>query len=72
MADGILKKLQTKGSLLTPWNGQTPKNIAEDPQSKLHFSYSLDGTPKINNKPLPSKLDLNGKTPSKYLYNLPN
>ena len=54
MADGILKKLQTKGSLLTPWNGQTPKNIAEDPQSKLHFSYSLDGTPKINNKPLPS------------------
>jgi len=32
-------------------------------QSKLHNEYSLNGNPKLRNKPSPSKLDLNGATP---------
>jgi hypothetical protein len=32
-------------------------------QSKLHDEYSLNGNPKLKNKPSPSILDLNGATP---------
>ncbi len=32
-------------------------------ESKLHDQYSLNGNPKLKNKPSPSILDLNGATP---------
>lgn len=62
----ILKKLQTTGSPLSNGNGSTPKPVTE-PNSKLHYSYSINGTPNYPGKPSPSKLDLDGKTPKKYL-----
>lgn len=66
----ILKKLTEKGTLLSVNNGSTPKTIA-DYNSKLHNSYSIDGNPVMKGKPKPSILDLNGKTPTKYMNNLP-
>ncbi len=34
--------------------------------SKLHFTYSINGIPTISNKPTPSIFDLDGDTPIKY------
>jgi hypothetical protein len=58
-------------------NGGTPRpTSAEQQVSKLHNQYSINGNPNINNKPLPSGLDLGGVTPVvpgklPYLDNLP-
>lgn len=44
------------------------------PGSKVHYTYSLNGDPALSKLPFffqrnikPSKLDLDGKTPKKYL-----
>jgi hypothetical protein len=88
---GLLDKLTTQGSNLTPYDGATPKiNPLATKQSQLHANgnqpgYSLDGSAAAivtadytsyndgynNALPRPSQLDLNGKTPSKYLDNPP-
>ena len=88
---GLLDKLTTQGSNLTPYDGSTPKiNPLATKQSKLHADgnqpgYSLNGSAASivtaeytayndgynNALPQPSQLDLNGKTPSKYLDNPP-
>ena len=88
---GLLDKLTTQGSNLTPYDGSTPKvNPLATKQSKLHADgnqpgYSLNGSAASivtanytayndgynNALPRPSQLDLNGKTPSKYLDNPP-
>lgn len=88
---GLLNKLINQGSVLTVYDGKTPKiNPLATKQSQLHANgnqpgYSLDGSNAIivstdytayndgynNALPQPSQLDLNGKTPSKYLDNPP-
>lgn len=88
---GLLDKLNNQGSVLTIYDGKTPKiNPLATKQSQLHANgnqpgYSLDGSNAIivstdytayndgynNALPQPSQLDLNGKTPSKYLDNPP-
>lgn len=66
---GLLDKLQTQGgSSLSNLNGTTP-SIPDFQQSKLHDTYSLNGTPGLNGKPAPSTLDI--VNPTKYLDNLP-
>ena len=42
-----------------------------NPQSRLHYEYSINGIPLMAKKPSPSQLDLDGLTPSKYTDNLP-
>ena len=39
--------------------------------SALHNTYSLNGDPEIPGKPIPSTLDLNGRTPIRYQDNAP-
>jgi hypothetical protein len=51
--------------------GETQNNLDQLIDSKLHDEYSINGNPNIDNKPAPSLLDLNGKTPEKYLDNKP-
>jgi len=41
-------------------------------QSNQHNTYSINGEPTIGGLPVPSRLDLNGSTPSKYLDNKPS
>lgn len=66
---GLLDKLQTQGgSNLSNLNGATP-STPEFAQSKLHDTYSVDGTPRLSGKPSPSNLD--SADPVKYLDNLP-
>lgn len=53
--------------------GKTPNTLSQSlPNSALHNTYSLNGTPNLGNEPRPSRLDLNGRTPSQYLNNLPS
>jgi len=66
----ILNKLQRDGSILSKGNGATP-TTPDFTTSKLHNTYSLDGVPNQLDKPSPSTLDLDGKTPAKYIDNLP-
>jgi hypothetical protein len=66
----ILNKLTQQGTSLSVGNGATP-STPNFSTSKLHNTYSLDGTPNQSNKPTPSTLDLNGRTPAKYSDNLP-
>lgn len=69
---GLLDKLTTQGSNLSEFDGQTPPTVNGDmAQSKLHYTYSINGTPNLSGFPTPSQLDLNGVTPPKYLDNLP-
>lgn len=69
---GLLKKLTQQGSNLSEFDGATPPNTpGANPQSKLHYQYSINGNPNLLSKPSPSQLDLNGLTPSKYTDNLP-
>ena len=69
---GILKLLQTAGSIFSINNGNTPPKMSgSEKTSKLHYQYSINGNPNIPNKPTPSNLDLNGQTPPKYTSNLP-
>jgi hypothetical protein len=65
---GLLDKLQTGQSNLTATNGASP-DTPEFALSKLHDTYSADGTPNVPNKPAPSNL-VSGN-PVKYLDNLP-
>ena len=66
---GLLDKLQTQGgSNLSNLNGRTP-STPEFAQSKLHDTYSVDGTPRLSGKPASSNLD--SADPVKYLDNLP-
>ena len=51
--------------------GETQNNLDKLNNSQLHDEYSINGNPNIDNKPSPSLLDLDGKTPSKYVDNLP-
>jgi hypothetical protein len=51
--------------------GETQNNLGKLTDSKLHDEYSINGNPNIDNKPTPSLLDLDGKTPEKYLDNKP-
>lgn len=58
-----------KKSLLG-WGGQTPPSSqSNNPNSTLHNTSSINGTPFIGKKP--SRLDLDGVTPPKYLDNPP-
>lgn len=66
----ILNKLTQQGSTLSGLNGSTP-SIPVFADSKLHNQYSINGNPKVNLKPSPSLLDLDGQTPNRYLDNLP-
>lgn len=66
----ILNKLTQKGTPLSVGNGATP-STPDFAESKLHDTYSINGSPSLNGKPQSSNLDLNGQTPSKYLDNLP-
>jgi len=69
---GLLNKLETDGSQLSQFDGQTPPPSNIDvATSTLHYQYSINGTPNMTGFPTPSQLDLNGVTPPKYLDNLP-
>ncbi len=69
----LLEKLQTEGSTLSNFTGNTPEPTSPSgtPDSKLHDTYSINGTPGLPGFPTPSELDLDGQTPEKYLNNLP-
>ena len=51
--------------------GETQNNLDKLIDSKLHDEYSINGNPNIDNRPAPSLLDLDGKTPEKYVDNKP-
>ncbi len=58
----ILDKYNKNQSTLSgPQNPTIPVGATD--QSKLHDQYSINGNPNINNRPKPSKLDLNGIPP---------
>lgn len=62
---GLKDMLTTQGSPLSRANGgNIPTPIGATDQSKLQYTYSINGTPHIANKPQPSQLDLNGQTPA--------
>lgn len=68
---GLQDKLKKDGSNLTPWDGSTPGNMpGVDPNSPLHYEYSLNGTPFVQKKPKSSQLDFDGLTPP--VYQVPN
>ena len=61
---GLKDKLTIDGSTLSKSNGGTISTlIGATEQSKLHFDYSITGTPNVPSKPTPSTLDLNGQKP---------
>jgi hypothetical protein len=69
---GLKDQLANNGSNLTQWDGTTPSTVpGVNPQSRLHYEYSINGNPNMGTKPAPSQLDLDGITPSQYLNNLP-
>jgi hypothetical protein len=51
--------------------GETQNNLDKLSNSQLHDEYSINGNPNIDNRPVPSVLDLDGITPKKYLDNPP-
>lgn len=51
--------------------GITTDNLEKLYKSKNHNEYSINGVPDLTNLPSPSRLDLDGKTPAKYMDNLP-
>ena len=62
---GLLNKLTTQGSPLSKANGgNIPTPIGATDQSKLQYTYSINGTPNVIGAPQPSTLDLNGQIPS--------
>jgi hypothetical protein len=69
----IQQKLKAGESSLTEFNGSTPPQMAgSKPLSVLHHDYSINGKPKVVNKPEPSTLDLDGQIPAdNYKDNLP-
>ncbi len=69
---GLRDKLNSDGSNLTRHDGLTPPTMrGANPQSTLHNEYSINGNPKHPKQVPPSKLDLDGLTPDRYLDNLP-
>lgn len=69
----LYDRLLTRGTTSTlGLQGITPQIIAETKQSKLHYTYSINGIPTFGNKPIPSALDIDGVTPSKYWDNRPH
>lgn len=67
---GLLNLLPTSNLGL---QGQTPPQIpSANPNSTMHYQYSLNGIP-VQSPPVPppSDLDLNGITPPKYSDNPP-
>jgi len=69
----LINKLTTQGSTLSQFDGASPGKYSNSPgpQSRLHYEYSINDNPHLNGFPQPSQLDLDGKTPSKYLDNPP-
>ncbi len=62
---GLLNILTTTGSPLSKANGgNIPIPVGATDQSKLQYTYSINGTPNVPNKPSPSVLDLNGINPT--------
>jgi hypothetical protein len=65
---GLLDKLTSStgtGSPLSKGNGSTPATpVGATPESKLQYTYSINGIPNVPNKPQPSTLDLNGVVPA--------
>ena len=62
---GLKDKLTQQGSPLSNANGgNIPIPVGATDQSKLHFDYSLNGSPNMRQKPSPSSLDLNGQKPA--------
>lgn len=59
---GIKDKLINTGSPLSNLNGGKGP-VTDFKGSKLHYEYSINGTPNITLKPSPSLLDLDGKVP---------
>lgn len=53
---------QNISTLSGPQSPTTP--VGATAESKLHDQYSLNGNPKLKNKPSPSILDLNGTSPN--------
>jgi len=69
---GLLNTLTQQGSQLSEFDGQTPPNAnLSNPQSTLHYQYSINGIPNLTGFPTPSLLDLDGQTPPRYLDNPP-
>lgn len=69
---GLLKLLKD-GKSKFGFSGNTPSTWPGDiKNSALHNTYSVNGTPSVGLTKAPSSLDLDGKTPSQYLNNLPN
>lgn len=70
--ENLLDRLTKQGSELSQYNGETPPVSNTDvPESKLHLEYSINGTPGLPGYPSPSSLDMDGKTPPKYIDNIP-
>ena len=62
---GLKHKLLRSGSPLSKADGgPVPTPVGATDQSKLQYTYSINGIPHIPNKPQPSTLDLNGQKPS--------
>lgn len=52
---GLLDKLTTEGSNLSQFDGSTPPVTNQDTaESKLHYSYSINGNPNLPGFPTPS------------------
>lgn len=70
---GLLKRLKDNNT--TSLYGFGGQNIQPGkgslPTSRLHYRYSINGFPNMVGKPVPSILDLDGKTPWQYLDHLP-
>jgi len=66
---GLLSKLPTSNLGL---KGVSPTKFGDTAKlSTLHNEYSINDNPHLVGKPAPSTLDLDGKTPAKYLDNPP-
>jgi len=66
---GLLSKLPSSNLGL---KGVSPAKFGDTAKlSTLHNEYSINDNPHLVGKPAPSTLDLDGKTPSKYLDNPP-
>jgi len=59
----LINQLLNQGSIYSNLDGGDAK-VPNFKGSKLHDEYSLNGKPRLKNKPSPSTLDLNGKIPS--------
>ena len=66
---GLLDKITTSNLGL---KGVSPAKFGDTAKlSTLYNEYSINDNPHLNGKPAPSTLDLDGRTPAKYLDNPP-